>query len=305
MSTSTALRPAVRAAFASLVDYAGLFPPVQLPLAEAEAEYVDARGGPHAWMLGRFVIPAASLAALPEPFDAPLSVIVEPDVDALNLVARLRARGVKVDALEIPLRTSVAPFRKHFSFDEMLNVLGALEADLVVSGLRDLPTFAEIPRTEPWLNLLPETLHELARLGIGAKIRCGGVTAEAFPSVDDAAGFIAGAARAGAAFKATAGLHHPIRHRDRATGFMMHGFLNILAGAALAARADAQALRAIVAEEDPSAFAFDDDSFSWRDQRIGLTELRRTRSEIFVGYGSCSFSEPVQDLTALGILATR
>ncbi len=139
-------------------------------------------------------------------------------------------------------------------------------------------------------------------MGLGAKLRCGGVTAEAFPSVDEVAEFIAAAQDAKVSFKATAGLHHPVRRRDERTGFAMHGFLNILTAAALAPRATREMLRRIVAEEEPSAFVFDDQSLSWRSERIDLVELTRTRRQAFLGYGSCSFDEPVEDLIALGLL---
>jgi len=302
MTSSTALLPSVRAAFGALIDYAGLFPPAALPLAGAQKEYQAARCGSHAWMLGRFVIPATALAKLAEPFDAPFSAIVEPESEALSHVARLKEGGAKVEALEIPLRETVAPFRRHFSFDEMLDVLGALEAGLVCSGARDLPAFVEIPRTEPWQNLLPETLKEIARLALAAKIRCGGVTADAFPSVDELAEFVAAACDARAPFKATAGLHHPVRRFDLATGFMMHGFLNLLAAAALAPRVPRETLTAIVAEEDPGAFAFDETTFAWRDQHVSIAELQTARRRGFVSYGSCSFDGPVEDLTALHLL---
>ncbi|HEY6326505.1 MAG TPA: hypothetical protein VIW73_08370, partial [Candidatus Cybelea sp.] len=117
--------------------------------------------------------------------------------------------------------------------------------------------------------------------------------------------FILAANNARVPFKATAGLHHPVRRLDAAGGFMMHGFLNLLAAAALAARVDSNTLRRIVAEEDPSAFRFDDDSFAWRDERIGIDDLTQARRAAFVAYGSCSFSEPIGDLSALGILSAR
>ena len=43
-----------------VVDYAGLFPPAALAMADAVAEYHAARADGHAWMLGRFVVPARS-----------------------------------------------------------------------------------------------------------------------------------------------------------------------------------------------------------------------------------------------------
>lgn len=289
----------MRAAFGALIDYAGLFPPARLPLAEAVAEYGAARHGPQEWMLGRFIVPAA---AFPGAFDMALSVVVEPSAEAFERVARQRESGTRVEAIEIPLSRSVAPFRAELSSAERLDALGALEADLAVNGLRDVPAFVEIPRARPWWNALSETMETLAYLKLGAKLRCGGLTAEAFPSVDEVAAFVAAAAAARVPFKATAGLHHPVRHRDASTGFTMHGFLNVLAAAALAPHVDIATLREIAAEEEKSAFTFESDSFAWRDRRVGVEELETTRREAFVAYGSCSFAEPVADLTAMGLL---
>jgi hypothetical protein len=84
----------------------------------------------------------------------------------------------------------------------------------------------------------------------------------------------------------------------------MHGFLNILAAAALAPHGDRPMLQRIVAEDDPAAFHFEDAALCWRDERIELGELESSRRTAFVAYGSCSFSEPVDDLEALGVLAT-
>ena len=54
--------PSVRAFLSGLIDYAGLFPPAKLPLEQALRNYADYRSGPDAWMLGRFIVPAARLA---------------------------------------------------------------------------------------------------------------------------------------------------------------------------------------------------------------------------------------------------
>jgi hypothetical protein len=302
MTTSTALRPSVRAAFTGLIDYAGLFPPAQLSLDAARREYHDARGGPHAWMLGRFILTAPQLGESAKTLHEPFSVIVDPDVDALHRLARLRAAGATVEAVEIPLQKSVSPFRERLLRDDVLNILGALEADLGVSGLRDLPAFVEIPRTKAWWSVLRETLDAAARFQLGAKLRCGGLTAEAFPGIDEVTEFIAAASDAGVPFKATAGLHHPVRHVDPASGFIMHGFLNLLAAAALAPSVDRATLSRIVAEEEPGAFVFGDDSFAWRNETVDTERLTEARRVALVAYGSCSFSEPVEDLTALGIL---
>jgi hypothetical protein len=123
----------------------------------------------------------------------------------------------------------------------------------------------------------------------GAKIRCGGST---LPSVAEVAEFVAACRDAGVPFKATAGLHHPIRSGDR------HGFLNLLAAAVFA---DGD-LEAILGEEDPAAFRLEAGRFAVHDHVAGAETIAAARAELFVAYGSCSFDEPVEDLTALGLL---
>jgi hypothetical protein len=136
-----------------------------------------------------------------------------------------------------------------------------------------------------------------------AKIRTGGTTADAFPTIGTLAAFIRACAEMNIPFKATAGLHHPIRctkaltyDADSPTG-VMHGFLNVFLATALPEQAEH-----ILAEENARAFAFDDGGFWWRDLRVATDEIARVRRELFISFGSCSFEEPVADLKELGWL---
>jgi hypothetical protein len=296
MTTSTVLRPSVRAALHALIDYAGLFPPAQLSVSAAQAEYAAARAGPHAWMLGRFIVPASALAEWSG--DAPLSVVLDGRLEQLDEMAATRERAGHIAALEVPPRL----WAQGETFPEAID---AFSRRLQASRAAGLTAFVEIPSAAHSPQCLAQTMAAAARAGLGAKLRCGGLTSDAFPTVDGVADFILAANNAGVPFKATAGLHHPVRRFDAASGFTMHGFLNLLAAAALAARVDSNTLRRIVAEEDPSAFVFDDDAFAWRDERIGIEDLTQARLAAFVAYGSCSFSEPIGDLCALGILSAR
>lgn len=294
-------------ALRGLVDYAGLFPPARLDIQHATDEYRSARAGAHAWMLGRFIVPLNVLAANTDMLrDVPLSVIVEGGTDrsswdqglanACTAVAHLRSQGALIELLEVPLPAAFA------QANTALEALRTLRTTLQESAVADLPVYVELPRAGGWKNLLEIALPEMTQLGLRAKLRCGGVTVEAFPSVDDVATFVATACGAHVPFKATAGLHHPIRHVDAATGFPMHGFLNLLAGAALAASLDPATLREVVAEEDASAFSLSDAGLRWRDRTVDEGAVAAMRRDRFVSYGSCSFDEPVDDLTALGML---
>ena len=303
---------AAHAAFAELIDYAGLFPPAQLSMEAAVAEYADARAGGSAWMLGRFIVPASRIgdviaaeAQRGSAASPPLSVIVDAGTDPRRWFTSLQTQLAAVAAhradtpvavLEVPLP---APVSSRETFEAPI---AQLRAALDRAELGDLPVFVEPAFGPRWSELLDGTFTALARARFGAKIRCGGVVAEAFPTVDAVADFISDAAAHRIAYKATAGLHHPVRHRDAATGFVMHGFLNLLAAAVFAPLADRAELREIVAEEDAGAFTFSSEDFHWRHRRASVHELERMRAQAFVGYGSCSFSEPVDDLTALGML---
>jgi len=143
----------------------------------------------------------------------------------------------------------------------------------------------------------------LGHYGLRAKIRTGGVETGAFPSVEKVATFIRECRQRNVPFKATAGLHHPIRcakpitYESDAPVATMHGFVNVFIAAALPGSAS-QILR----EENARAFGFDDGGIWYRDLRVTNEELTRVRQLYAVSFGSCSFEEPIRDLKELGWL---
>lgn len=264
-------------------------------MSQAREEYLQARAGPYAWMLGRFIIPFASLAGAAQSFAGPFTAIV--DASQVAAVAALRTAGVAIEAVEIPVADSPDEGALRVSLQELRAALDSV-------GLSELPVYLEFVRLKETVAI-ESALSAAAAARCGAKLRCGGVTAEAFPAIDEVVRFIAAATAARVPFKATAGLHHPVRHFNAPSGFTMHGFLNILAAAALASQVDLEILSNVVAEEDPKAFRFEDTVMRWRDREIDVARLSETRRHGFIGYGSCSFAEPIDDLTALGILTKR
>jgi hypothetical protein len=293
-----------------LIDYAGLFPPAQLGMEAALAEYAGARRGPHAWMLARFIVPESRLGELLQsaPAPVPLSVIAGTADDSrtwfaavqssLQRVAAHKASGVAIEALELPLPP---PLSQRETYDA---AIGQYSAALAQSGLSDLSSYIELPQHERRNALLPGALASMKRHHLRAKLRCGGVTASSIPTVYDIATFLRAAAEEDVALKATAGLHHPVRGYNEESGFVMHGFLNVLTAAALVRQgAGADSVIAALEDEDAGHFALDPGGLRWRETLIGADALRDTRTNRFHSYGSCSFSEPVDDLTALGLLA--
>lgn len=144
-------------------------------------------------------------------------------------------------------------------------------------------------------------LDAIARLGLRAKIRTGGVTVEAFPTPERIAQFLCAAREKGVAFKATAGLHHPLRcvrpltyEPDAPTG-TMHGFLNVFLAAAMPEHAEE-----VLETSGPGSFVFDDEGVMWRGIRVTNDALVALRRDAAISFGSCSFEEPIDDLRALG-----
>jgi hypothetical protein len=137
----------------------------------------------------------------------------------------------------------------------------------------------------------------------GYKLRTGGVTANAFPSSQQIARALVTAAKRRVPIKFTAGLHHPIRQFREEVKTKMHGFLNVLGAATLAAEHDwdEQQTSIMLDDENPASFSFDEESFSWREWQI-LTDRIKLRRKLVTSFGSCSFDEPREDLRALNLL---
>jgi hypothetical protein len=267
-----------------LIDHAALFPPASMDMPEAIEADRAARASEYAWMLDRFICPASKLDRLPD--DAPaLSVVLDGGEGDLESVASAQAAGRRVELVEARIDATWIPDTQA----------------LVRSRLGDdVQAFWELPLGRG----LRGEVAAVREAGAGAKIRCGGVTADAFPPPAGVAAFVAACRDEGVRFKATAGLHHPFRHVEAETGFHMHGFLNLLAAAVLAhSRGLGEAeLEAILAEEDPQAFTVGAEGLEVHGHRADTAAIAAARAELFVAYGSCSFSEPVDDLRTFGIL---
>jgi hypothetical protein len=134
-------------------------------------------------------------------------------------------------------------------------------------------------------------------------LRTGGVTADAFPTSAQIARALVAPATYQVPIKFTAGLHHPLRQYRDEVRTKMHGFLNVLGGAVLAAehRWNAHQVAIMLEDEDPDSFSFGEDFFAWREWKIDIERLQYRRRFVR-SFGSCSFDEPREDLRALGLL---
>lgn len=311
------LQTADRVSFDGLIDYAGLFPPALLSMEDAVAEYRRARHGPFSAVLARFICPASRLEELAGQLTKtmtsgerpwPVSAILDGDVAAAAVSARAfdaeMEPGAQIALLEVPLPLAASDGRAvaaaSAEIAEMIE--GAWVASPVATPFFEVQVGTAAEAGIP--NALAALVEHraIAHRPLGAKLRCGGATAAQFTSPEQVVAFIAACIRHRLPFKATAGLHHPVRHHDAELDVMRHGFLNLLTATAFAGLGwDRPRLQEVVEETDPTAFAVSVAGLAWRQHSVRVRDLRTARDH-FVAYGSCSFDEPTQDLAALGML---
>lgn len=306
----------------NLIDYAGLFPPASLAMSPAVANYQAYSQSEFSWILGRFILPAARLEEFedalvklpPLPAEGQahwgLSALLGADAAAdLNRIEEFNARraarhslkAAKVKSVEVRITTS-----------------GEIERLSRIIP-QELETYFEIPwlgatisnamRPEASSDTVHDCISAICSYGRRAKIRTGGETAEKFPPPESVIDFIELCRTANVPFKATAGLHHPLRSRHRLTyqpdspSGIMHGFLNVFLAAAFVRAGMGRTLTIeLLREQSAGAFRFDSEGVEWRNRQLSVRDISASRQSFSISFGSCSFTEPVADLHSLHLL---
>jgi len=313
----------VRALLSGIIDYAGMFPPAKLPLDQAIRNYARYRTEPESWMLGRFICQAARLSELetflPEMAKPPILIStlgrggkqfsefysgIQDDLQAIVSFKKSNQRFARVDSIEVRVD----------DYHDYHGLLGAAEGDRrqLFPEKGNLPTFYEYvlsERNEPESEWRKEMAEFVSFLhdgfgDIGFKFRCGGLEPAAFPTSNRLAHVINRCRRDEVPLKLTAGLHHPIRHFDPGVQTVMHGFINVFAAGVLTFvnRLNEKEIQAIIEDEDPKNFVFDDEGLRWKTYRAKTAQVEAARREFITSFGSCSFDEPRDDLRALGLI---
>ena len=270
--------------FTALFDDAAMFPPADVKMPAAVRRHVRHGLSWYADMVGPFVCNARwlnRLAAQAEALGAtpfPVAAVVS---DGVGDLPRLRQvvdahPQLALRAVEVPLKTSTLP--------QALAALAPLAADGV-------PCYLEVRVAD----VDDRTVHDLGNAGLRLKLRTGGTSIDAFCSEKALAAPIVACAAERLQFKCTAGLHHAVRHRDEATGFEHHGFLNVaLAARVAAATGNAGATADVLADTDPL-------SIQSQVHALGPRDVAAIRA-MFCSFGTCSVDEPVADLLAMGLV---
>ncbi|MCC6428037.1 MAG: hypothetical protein IT435_14605 [Phycisphaerales bacterium] len=311
----------LRTLLIDIIDYAGLFPPAALGMDDAVETYARARAGEHEWMLGRFICPVGKLAD----FSRAGAALMPGTFATSGYRERVDASepwgiSVLMDAQDMDKLLADLPVIDEFNQRHSVETAGlaridmaeikisdAQQIDAVLDELpEDIFPFFEFPVTTDCRGFVTA----LAGNSAGAKIRTGGVVGNAFPTADEIAAFLHACAAVDVPFKATAGLHHPLRgvhkltYQPDSASCKMHGFLNLLVAAALvrAIKPDENLTRMILQEEDMDNFRFSEEILGWKEYLASVTDVALARESFALSFGSCAFDEPIEDLKRLKLL---
>lgn len=300
MDDSGKVLSSTRALLAGLIDYAGLFPPARLPMPAAVYNYAHYLDLPFHWILGRFIVSASRLQEFEREATPSLPPPGSPAAWHLSLLSTDPARDI-VSLNDFNRRHPGAPF-------DSIEVQAGSAAQ-IVSAAESVPRpillYCEIPLGAETTSLV----SAIAKSGAKAKVRCGGLSADVFPPAGQLVSFFQCCCAARVGFKATAGLHHPVRgvypftyEPDSRKG-LMHGFLNVfLAAAFVWAGMGAGDAIELLDERSSNAFRFLNDGIIWRGHHLSIGEIVEMRRDFALAFGSCSFSDPVSDLRKMDLI---
>lgn len=296
---------AIRALVTGIVDYAGLFPPAGLGMAEAMTNYAEYLRGPDAWLLGRFVVPIARLAE----FDACSAELLPRGEGSLPWrVAALAGDDIAGD-VQAALKFNCGHWPGSDTGHAIIDTIELKVRDYDSSVRGRIPDFFTVyVESDAGASGALAILDAVQASGARAKIRLGGVTPDVFPEPNDVIAFISRCVTRGLPFKATAGLHHlirsdyPLTYESGSARAPMYGFLNVfLAAAVLSDGGSSADARDVLLESDINSIEFSRDAVHWRDLTVLTADIARSRA-LATSFGSCSFREPVEEMKKAELL---
>ena len=278
LSDAVADRPAEPALFAGLVDDAAVFPPGNAPLAEAVRLHRIHRASRYAACVGPLLVPASAAPDLTGLLDgAALAVGVigrpgTPASEVADAVALLRRiPGVEVAGVEL-----------------------GWTPDWRATDFGGLPRTLEVPRGSEQKTAVADIAADASdSVVLQAKFRTGATETWAWPDEAELATFVRTAIDHDLGFKLTGGLHHVVRGTH--DGQEQHGLLNVLAAVRWALNGEeVDELVPILAERDPSVLVP-------QVTRMSAADAAIVRA-FFTAYGCCEVTDPLGELTTLGLI---
>jgi len=314
-----------------LIDYAGMFPPANLDLYNAFTNYMNYLNSNDEWMMDKFICSIKSFKIFKD-HDSDLSKVLhdfksdrwvsfsllltggnsskeflktlDKDLKLIKDFVNSHSEIIITDYFEAKFPDDVSGKNNSNSCKKFLKECFEIINENEMFGCK---FFFELPINENYefvFDKLAYTMGELGGRNAGFKLRTGGETPKLFPAPEQVAFALKACNDNKLQFKATAGLHHPIRHYNNSVSAKMHGFLNVF-GAGILAYANTLSLKEIneiVNDENFESFNFTEEEFRWNDISANSDLISKARNEFVLSFGSCSFDEPRDDLKKLNLL---
>lgn len=290
---------AAHALVRGFIDYAGLFPPAGLSMPETVQRFADYQRRSDRWALARLVVPTVRFAE----FEQALAGLSAQDrTSAKWPIAALASNDLAAD------RAVIRSFNERnagHAAVESLELRVASVADIDTAGERlgrDLEFYCELPLSAD----LPSLVAATRRIGARAKIRMGGIKPVDFPAPEAVLAFLTACATERVPCKATAGLHHPVRgpapltYEPGSGRTTMYGYLNLILAAAVLwhHRPESEAYE-LLRLPDRSRLTISEHEVDWAGIKLSTGEIDTTRRHFLMAIGSCSFTEPMDELAPL------
>ena len=283
-----------------IVDYAGFFPPTQLPFEKAFANYVQYQKIETRWMLSNFICPLSKIDKLgtlinnhySDLTNVPLVIVGSPMLDAHSLTETLKT----IMSLKAPMIAKTFEFKLDTNYNSDIFKTDA-----------PIPLFIEPNiQSEKWKSHIQNIVERINQnnLNHGIKLRCGGPRKEFVPNPNKLAFAINLCTQSNIPVKFTAGLHHALTHFNEKMGTINYGFLNMFFGYYINMYYDIhiKELESILIDTNVKSFKFSNNSFSYKDNLIDNKKIKKTRRDLLPGFGSCRFDIPCDELKNMEII---
>lgn len=302
------------------LDYAGLFPPATLPMAQASATFAHERSSQATTLLSRFVCPVSRLGefvSATSPMPAPVRIAallrggktageflanLESDLAGLAAFTISAGPAFLADTLELKLPAdTLDPLALRKTLAAIIALVGRQPGQARQIYLEIGPS----PALTDQLALIAEsadTLRSTTAIGLGYKLRTGGSDAASTLSIPQIAAALTATHLHRLPMKCTGGLHHPLYGTPAGADHAMHGFINLLVAAALThcRQTPVDVLETVLTEAQAQAFVFEPETMHWGKFSLSADELTASRAQLLVSFGSCFADIPQLELLRLG-----
>ncbi len=280
-----------------LIDDAAVFPPGLAAVGDAVPAHRRIRASALGRFVGPFLLPATAwrdlVPLLDDESPLPVVLISRRGDDIADLAPALRGlgreRGARVAGVELALPAGESDPRPTLAAAaEMLTVHQAVTV--------------EFDGTDPDRALA--ALAEARRSGdraVRGKFRTGGTRPQDSPDAGVLAEVIAAATGRHVPIKFTAGLHHAVTGPHGPGGSVQYGVLNVVLAVHRAAGVDARAGSVPARRVVDSLRTDDPDALAAQAISLDPAQVRTVRS-VFTSFGCCEVTEPIAELTALGVI---